>query len=55
MKKQSILVVVISIFVFILSAESFAQPGMKRSGGWGPGSKYNMMYDPKLLRLLVER
>jgi len=47
MKKLSILIVV-SILSFIVS-DSFAQRGMKwrGSGGWGMGSQYNRMYDPK--------
>lgn len=47
MKILSILIVV-SILSFIVS-DSFAQRGMKwrGSGGWGMGSQYNRMYDPK--------
>ncbi|MGE5443179.1 MAG: DNA-binding protein [Ignavibacteriales bacterium] len=41
----------IGILGLILSAESFAQPGMK-GGGWGPKSKYNRMYDPKTVETL---
>ena len=47
MKKLGILIVV-SILSLIVS-DSFAQRGMKwrGSGGWGMGSQYNRMYDPK--------
>ncbi len=49
MKKIMGLAVVISIFVFLCSNESFAQRGMKwqGSGGWGPGTQYGRLYDPK--------
>lgn len=37
--------------MLFIAAESFAQrgPGMtwRGSGGWGPGSQYNRMWDPK--------
>jgi len=39
------------VALLLLTADSFAQmgPGMmwQGSGGWGPGSPYNRMYDPK--------
>lgn len=37
--------------MFFVTAESFAQRGpammWRGSGGWGPGTQYNRMYDPK--------
>lgn len=49
MKKIGTLIAVISIISLFLGTESFAQRGMrwKGSGGWGPGSQYQRMYDPK--------
>lgn len=49
MKRFSILIAAIGLLCFILSTESFAQGGFRwrGSGGWGPGSKYGRMYDPK--------
>jgi hypothetical protein len=49
MKKLFIVITVISIITLGLTAESFAQRGAvkwKGSGGWGPGTPYNRMYDP---------
>jgi len=38
----------ISILAIFLTAESFAQRGMRQSGnsGWGPKSTFNRMYNP---------
>ena len=49
MKNINIFVVLISILSLFLAPESFAQRGLKwrGSGGWGMGSNYNRMYDPK--------
>jgi hypothetical protein len=37
--------------IFLVAAESLAQRGpammWRGSGGWGPGTQYNRMYDPK--------
>jgi len=37
--------------IFFVAVESFAQRGSgmmwRGSGGWGPGTQYNRMYDPK--------
>lgn len=43
------IVSVLTFCILMFTAESFAQPMMKwrGSGGWGPGSKYGRMYDPK--------
>ncbi len=49
MKKIVVIFVVLSIVTLGLTAESFAQRGpmkWKGSGGWGPGTPYNRMYDP---------
>ncbi|OPY62667.1 MAG: hypothetical protein A4E57_03939 [Syntrophorhabdaceae bacterium PtaU1.Bin034] len=49
MKKTVIVLVVLSIVTLGLTAQSFAQRGAmkwKGSGGWGPGTPYNRMYDP---------
>ncbi len=49
MKKTVIVFMVLSIVTLGLTAESFAQRGAmkwKGSGGWGPGTPYNRMYDP---------
>lgn len=49
MKKLLIIITVLSIATIGLAAESFAQRGAVRwqgSGGWGPGTPYNRMYDP---------
>jgi hypothetical protein len=51
MKKTGILAVVTIIPIILFAAESFAQPakGMKwyGSGGWGPGTQYGRLYNPK--------
>ncbi len=49
MKKLFVLIVAVSIITLGLTAESFAQKGAfkwRGSGGWGPGTPYNRMYDP---------
>jgi len=48
-KNAGTLTVVISILVLLIATESFAQRGMgwKGSGGWGMGTAYNKMYNPK--------
>jgi hypothetical protein len=50
MKKNArILTVVIFIIVLLIATESFAQKGMGRkgNGGWGMGTAYGKMYNPK--------
>lgn len=51
MKKINIALVVAAIVTMSATSVSFAQPrpGMmwRGSGGWGPGTPYNRMYDPK--------
>ena len=55
MKKIKILITVISILLIPLFAyESLAQRGIKWKGseGWGPGSRYDRMYDPKTIEAI---
>ncbi len=42
------------ILTLLLTANSFAQRGMRwrGSGGWGPASTYNRMYDPKTVETI---
>ena len=51
MKKTEFLAVVTLILIILFATESFAQPekGMKwyGSGGWGPGTQYGRLYNPK--------
>lgn len=50
MRKTRILIAMVAAVSFLLAAESFAQSrGMRwrGSGGWGPGTPYNRLYDPK--------
>jgi len=51
--KRSVVVsvAVLAVFLIFLSGESFAQGG-KGAGGWGPGTSYNRMYDPKTVENL---
>ncbi len=53
MKKFCTLILMISILGFIAS-EPFAQPGKgwRGSGGWGMGSQYNRMYNPKTVETI---
>ncbi len=50
MKKSVIIIIaVLSVLFLGLASESFAQRGAMKwrgSGGWGPGTPYNRMYDP---------
>jgi hypothetical protein len=54
-KNLGMLVVLISVLVFAFSTESFAQQGMKwkGGGGWGAGSQYGRMYDPKTVETIA--
>src|SRR3989304_3505009 len=54
MKKMSIFLAVISICSIFLTSDAFAKGGMKwkGSGGWGMGSQYNKMYDPKTVETI---
>ncbi|MEN6622893.1 MAG: DNA-binding protein [Smithella sp.] len=56
MKKNGVIFFTIFFFVCVLlAANSFAQPGMKwkGSGGWGMGSQYSRMYNPKTVETIV--
>jgi hypothetical protein len=48
------LAVVISIFVLLIATGSFAQTGMrwKGGGGWGVGTAYDKMYNPKTVETI---
>ena len=56
MKRMSLLLAIAMAGVFVFAGLSFAQPrgGMmwRGSGGWGPGSQYNRIYDPKSLETI---
>ncbi len=51
MKKISFVMAIVFAAILLATVSSFAQPrpGMmwRGSGGWGPGTPYNRMYDPK--------
>jgi hypothetical protein len=57
MKKLSFVIAMAAVAVFLVAVSSFAQPkpGMmwRGSGGWGPGSQYNKMYDPKVVETIT--
>jgi hypothetical protein len=56
MKKLNLSLVLAALAMLVFAASSYAQPrqgGMWRgSGGWGPGSQYNRMYDPKTVETI---
>lgn len=55
MKKLTTLTAVPAAVMFLFAVESFAQqPGFKwkGSGGWGPGTPYSKMYDPKTVETI---
>ena len=49
MKRIAGITVVIAVLALVLSPAALAQGGPKwrGSGGWGPGSQYGRLYDPK--------
>jgi hypothetical protein len=53
-KNVRTLSVVISILIILCATESFAQRGMgwKGSGGWGMGTAYGKMYNPKTVETI---
>jgi len=51
--KKIVLFAIITFFSFFLATESSAQMmKWKGSGGWGPGTRYNRMYDPKTVETI---
>jgi hypothetical protein len=56
MKKLGLILLIGAITLLIATLSSFAQPrpGMmwRGSGGWGPGTPYNRMYDPKAVETI---
>jgi hypothetical protein len=57
MKKLSFVIAMAAVAVFLAAVALFAQPGpgmmWRGSGGWGPGSQYNKMYDPKTVETIT--
>lgn len=57
MKKMNLFMPVAAIVLLFAAPNAFAQrgPGMmwRGSGGWGPGSQYNRMYDPKAVETIT--
>lgn len=57
MKKMNLFMPVVAIVLLFAAPNAFAQrgPGMmwRGSGGWGPGSQYNRMYDPKSVETIT--
>jgi len=56
MKRNSFFVGLMALAFCLVSSDGFTQrgPGMmwRGSAGWGPGSQYNRMYDPKSLETI---
>jgi hypothetical protein len=56
MKKISFALAITAITMLLATVSSFAQPGpgmmWRGSGGWGPGTPYNRMYDPKTVETI---
>lgn len=55
MKKSVVIMAVFVIVTLGLTAEAFGQKGAMKwrgSGGWGPGTPYNRMYDPAKMETL---
>jgi hypothetical protein len=56
MKRMSLVFAIVMAGFFAFAGLSFAQPrgGMmwRGSGGWGPGTPYNKMYDPKTVETI---
>ncbi len=56
MKKLSLILVAGAVAILVGTLTSYAQPrpGMmwRGSGGWGPGTPYNRMYDPKVVETI---
>lgn len=54
MKKLAFLIAIVALVGITFETGSFARMGMKwrGSGGWGMGSTYNRMYDPKTVETI---
>jgi hypothetical protein len=54
MKKIGVMIAIFSIVAFFFTTESFAQRGMiwKGSGGWGMGTPYGKMYNPRTVETI---
>ena len=54
-KNVAVFVAMFFVLIFVLAANSFAQRGMmwRGSGGWGMGSQYGKMYDPKTVETIA--
>jgi len=56
MKKISFVFAIAMVGILVTAVSSFAQPRpgtmWRGSGGWGPGSQYNKMYDPKAVETI---
>jgi hypothetical protein len=56
MKKISFVFAIVMVGILVMAVSSFAQPRpgtmWRGSGGWGPGSQYNKMYDPKAVETI---
>ena len=56
MKKISFAFAIAIVGILVTAVSSFAQPRpgtmWRGSGGWGPGSQYNKMYDPKAVETI---
>ena len=57
MKKIGVSLMIAAIAVLFAAVSSNAQPGpgmmWRGSGGWGPGTQYNRMYDPKTVETIT--
>jgi hypothetical protein len=56
MRKNIVVTALVVLVIGLVSSAAFAQrgPGMtwRGSGGWGPGTQYNRMYDPKTVETI---
>lgn len=57
MRKFSLAIALAAVAALLGAMSSFAQPGpgmkWRGSGGWGPGTQYNRMYDPKAVETIT--
>lgn len=54
MQRMRVVAAMTVTFSLLLALTAGAQPGLRwrGSGGWGPGSQYNRMYDPKSMETI---